>query len=400
MSSEKIVILGTGYVGFPLAVILARSGFKVVGVDIRREVVRGINSGDLPIREKEIEAIFKEPAVRTNLVASEVVDDGDVYVISVPTPLERRRKVADLSAVIAATESIASHLKRGNLVILESTVPPLTCRELITPIIGERTGLVVNEDVGLVHCPERILPGNVFEEIVKNDRVIGSLSEMARERAKSIYETFVKGKIFLTDDVTAELVKIVENTYRDVNIALANEFAMVAETLGVDATKVIEIANAHPRVDILRPGIGVGGHCIPVDPWFLTEVDPAHTRLVTIARQINDSMPERTAVKLRQIVADITDPEIVIVGMAYKSETDDVRESPALHVASILTKEGYRIRQYDPLVRGRSYVSLVEAARGADLMAILVPHRAVIAELRATEPAVRAVMRTPRVLVF
>ena len=233
MSSEKIVILGTGYVGFPLAVILARSGFKVVGVDIRREVVRGINSGDLPIREKEIEAIFKEPAVRTNLVASEVVEDGDVYVISVPTPLEKRRKVADLSAVIAATESIASHLKKRNLVILESTVPPLTCRELITPIIEKKTGLKVNEDVGLVHCPERILPGNVFEEIVKNDRVIGSLSGEARKRAKSIYETFVRGKIFLTDDVTAELVKIMENTYRDVNIALANEFAMVAESLGV-----------------------------------------------------------------------------------------------------------------------------------------------------------------------
>ena len=229
MSSEKIVILGTGYVGFPLAVILARSGFKVVGVDIRREVVRGINSGDLPIREKEIEAIFKEPAVRTNLVASEVVDDGDVYVISVPTPLERRRKVADLSAVIAATESIASHLKRGNLVILESTVPALTCRELITPIIEKRTGLKVNEDVGLVHCPERILPGNVFEEIVKNDRVIGSLSELARERAKSIYETFVKGKIFLTDDVTAEPLLPVPgprllsiDVHRDVDADLAD----------------------------------------------------------------------------------------------------------------------------------------------------------------------------------
>src|SRR5437660_4647107 len=245
MSSEKIVILGTGYVGFPLAVILARSGFKVVGVEIKKEVVRGINSGNLPIREKEIETIFKEPAVRKNLLASEVVEDGDVYVISVPTPLEKRRKVADLSAVIMATESIASHLKKGNLVILESTVPPLTCRDVITPIIEKRAGLKVNEDIGLVHCPERILPGNVFEEIVKNDRVIGSLSEQARDWAKRIYVTFVKGKIFLTDDVTAEVVKIMENTYRDVNIALANEVAMVAESLGVDPLRAIEIANAH-----------------------------------------------------------------------------------------------------------------------------------------------------------
>ena len=193
MTKEKIVILGTGYVGFPLAVILARSGFKVVGVDIRKEVVRGINLGYLPIKEREIEAIFKEAAVRDNLIASETVEQGDVYVISVPTPLEKRRKVADLEAVISATESVALQLKEGDLVILESTVPPLTCREVLTPLLERRTGLQVNTDIGLVHCPERILPGSVFDELVKNDRVIGSLSEEARERAKGIYSTFVKG---------------------------------------------------------------------------------------------------------------------------------------------------------------------------------------------------------------
>src|SRR2546428_5638154 len=348
MTFERIVILGTGYGGFPLAVILARAGYKVVGVDIRKEVVRGINTGNLHIREKEIDSIFKEPAVRENLIASETVEDGDVYVISVPTPLEKRRKVADLTAVISATESIGPNLRQGNLVILESTVPPLTCREVITPIVEKNTGLRVNTDIGLVHCPERILPGNVFEEIVRNDRVIGSLSEEAREQAKAIYGTFVKGRIFLTDDVTAELVKIMENTYRDVNIALANEFAMVAETLGVDPSTAIRLANAHPRVDILSPGIGVGGHCIPVDPWFLTEVDPAHARLVSVARQVNDSMPGRTAAKLRKTVADLDNPEIVIIGMAYKAGTDDLRESPAMAIAERLREDGYRIRQYDP----------------------------------------------------
>jgi len=400
MTSEKIVILGTGYVGFPLAVILARSGFKVVGVDIRKEVVRGINSGNLPIREKDLDTIFKEPAVRENLLASEAVEDGDVYVISVPTALEKRRKVADLSAVIAATESISLHLRKGNLVILESTVPPLTCREVITPIIEKRTGLKVNEDIGLVHCPERILPGNVFEEIMKNDRVIGSLSGEDRERAQGIYGSFVRGRIFLTDDVTAELVKIMENTYRDVNIALANEFAMVAQTLGVDAHRAIEIANAHPRVNILRPGIGVGGHCIPVDPWFLTEVDPAHTQLVATARRINDSMPDRTAARLRNLVADIPDPDIVIVGMAYKAETDDTRESPSVHAAELLKKDGYRVRQYDPLVDGHGYQSLAHVASGADLLAILVPHRIVLQEFRANESAIRETMRTARVVEF
>ena len=400
MSSEKIVILGTGYVGFPLAVILARSGFKVVGVDIRREVVRGINSGDLPVQEKEIDTIFKELAVRENLLASEKTEDGDVFVISVPTPLEKRRKVADLSAVIAATESVAPHLRKGNLLILESTVPPLTCREVITPIVEKTTGLTVNSDVGLVHCPERILPGNVFEEIVRNDRVIGSRSPTARDRAKVIYESFVKGKIFLTDDVTAELVKIMENTYRDVNIALANEFAMVAETLGVDINRAIEIANAHPRVEILRPGIGVGGHCIPVDPWFLTEIDPANTALIAAARRVNDSMPLRAASKLRAVVSDLPDPEIVIIGMAYKAETDDLRESPSLQVAEALRTDGYRVRQYDPLVAGHRYSSLVDVAKGADLLAILVPHRVVIDELRLHGTQIETSMRTPRVLMF
>jgi len=400
MTFERIVILGTGYVGFPLAVILARAGYKVVGVDIRKEVVRGINTGNLHIREKEIDSIFKEPAVRENLIASETVEDGDVYVISVPTPLEKRRKVADLTAVISATESIGPHLRRGNLVILESTVPPLTCREVITPIVEKNTGLRVNSDIGLVHCPERILPGNVFEEIVKNDRVIGSLSEEARERAKGIYETFVKGKIFLTDDVTAELVKIMENTYRDVNIALANEFAMVAESLGVDIIRAIEIANAHPRVEILRPGIGVGGHCIPVDPWFLTEVDPAHTQLIGTARRINDSMPQRTAAKLRGLVADLPDPEIVVIGMAYKKDADDLRESPSVAVASLLSKDGYRLRQYDPLIEGRSYKSLVDAAQGADLLAILVQHRVVMEEYLAREIAIKGNMRTSRVVIL
>lgn len=400
MRKERIVVLGTGYVGFPLAVVLARSGFKVVGVDIRKEVVRGINSGSLPIKEKEIETIFKEPAVRENLIASEAVEDGDVYVISVPTPLEKRRKVADLSAVVAATESIVPHLKKGNLVILESTVPPLTCREVITPIIEQHSGLRVNVDVGLVHCPERILPGKVFEEILKNDRVIGSLSEEARERAKAIYGTFVTGNMFLTDDVTAELVKIMENTYRDVNIALANEFAMIAETLGVDANRAIEIANAHPRVNILRPGIGVGGHCIPVDPWFLTEVDPAHTELVATARRVNDSMPSRAAARVRGVIADLPDPEIVIIGMAYKTETDDVRESPALYVADLLRRDGYRIRQYDPFVAGRGYSSLTDAAKGADLLAILVPHSTVMDEFHDREIAIREAMRTARVLTF
>lgn len=394
------MVLGTGYVGLPLAILLARTGLSVVGVDIRKEVVRAINDRTLPIREKEIDSVFREPEVRKNLVASESVEDGDAFVISVPTPLERRRKIADLSAVVAALESILPRLKKGNLVILESTVPPLTCREIVTPLIQEKTGLRVNEEVGLVHCPERILPGNIFEEIIKNDRVIGSLSVTARQRARAIYSRFVKGRIFLTDDLTAELVKLMENSYRDVNIALANEFSEVAETLGVDISEAIEIANAHPRVKILRPGIGVGGHCIPIDPWFITEVDPTHTTLIQTARRINDSMPERTAMKIRRSIADLKDPIVVLIGMAYKPETDDARESPALEVAKLLQSDGYQIRHYDPLVPGCGYASLKALVEGADFLGILVPHRIVVDEVTRDESIIKASMRTARIMVF
>ncbi len=397
---HEIAVVGLGHVGLPLAIFLARAGFQVRGVDIREDTVRSINDGVLTIDEAELKVVFLEPGVRKNLVASNSVQAADVFIICVPTPLEPRRKVADLRTVVSSVESILPHLRRGNMVILESTVPPLTCRRVLTPLIEAKGKLQVNVDVDLVHCPERIFPGNIAREIVGNDRVIGSLSSLARERAKELYSSFVKGAILLTDDITAELAKVMENSYRDVNIALANEFAQVAETLGVDIHAAIKIANAHPRVRILRPGVGVGGHCIPKDPWFLAQVDPAHTQLIQLARAVNDSMPERAVGKIRKAVADLPSPEIVLVGIAYKADTGDVLESPAIRIATMLREDGFRVRHFDPLVKGAGYASLAHAARGADLLAILVPHRVVIEELEGQDAAIRASMRTPRILRF
>ncbi|MBI4304589.1 MAG: nucleotide sugar dehydrogenase, partial [Chloroflexi bacterium] len=239
--TQKIVVIGTGYVGLPLAIMLARSGHQVVGVDIEENIVKAINEGMLHLAEDEMKQIFHEPAVRQNLRAQNKPCEADVFIISVPTPVDQRKMVADLSMVASAAESMLPFLRKGNLVVLESTVPPLTCRNLITPMI-ERTGLKVGEDVLVCHCPERILPGEVFREIVNDDRIIGGVDRKSALAAKEIYGSFVKGSLYLTDDVTAELAKLMENTYRDVNIALANEIAAVAEGLGVNPMEAIALA--------------------------------------------------------------------------------------------------------------------------------------------------------------
>ena len=397
--AKKIAVIGTGYVGLPLTIMLARSGYEVIGVDIEENVVNAINEGALHLAEEDIKQIFQEPQVGKNLRAQKSPCEADVFIISVPTPLNEKKRIADLSQVIGGIESILPYLRPGNLVIIESTVPPLTCREIIAPLI-EKTGLRVGEDVFLCHCPERILPGDVFEEIVHNDRVIGGLDGKAAEMAREIYASFVKGNLYLTDDVTAELVKLMENTYRDVNIALANEFAAVAEGLDVDIMQAIELANKHPRVDILKPGIGTGGHCIPVDPWFIKEVDPVNSRLIHTARLINDEMPYKIAAKIRRALKDIRNPRIIALGITYKPDTYDTRNSPALKVINLLREDGYQVETYDPLAEGYQYTSIEEAAKEADCLVVLVEHQTIKEELARKETAIKKVMRRPLILRF
>ena len=399
VSPKHVVIIGIGYVGFPLAVMLARAGHRVTGVDSNEGVVSAVNRGLLNMSEVEIQEIFEEPQVRQNLEARKEPVPAEVFVISVPTPLDEKKRVADLSQVSNALSSIIPYLRSGNLLVLESTVPPLTCQDLVKPAV-ESTGLVVGEDIFVAHCPERILPGNVFHEIVHNDRTIGGMDPASARMAAELYSSFVQGRVFQCDDVTAELVKLMENTYRDVNIALANEFASVADNLGIDMMRAIQLANNHPRVDILKPGIGTGGHCIPVDPWFIKEVDPVNTRLIHTARAINDEIPRKIAARIRRELSGIRDPQVVAIGLAYKPNTYDTRNSPAKQVLEILRGEGFSIRAYDPHVPGFEYSSLADAASGADCLLILVEHEVVWKELEAKKEEIRKSMARPLIIRF
>jgi UDP-N-acetyl-D-mannosaminuronic acid dehydrogenase len=396
----KIIVIGTGYVGLPAALMWAKAGVEVVGVDINENIVRAINERTLLLNEKELNDLLNDPAVQANLIARTTPCEGDVYVIAVPTPVDQLKKVADLSCVEAAVRSICPFLKKGNLVILESTVPPMTCRRLLKPLIEELTGFKVPEDIHVTHCPERILPGDIFREIIENDRLIGGMDATSTRLAKQAYAAFVTGALLETDDVSAELSKLMENTYRDVNIALANEFGLICEGLGVDVKTVIGFANRHPRVKILSPGIGVGGHCIPVDPWFLKEVAPYTSRLISTARLINDEMPARMAAKIRHAVKDIASPRIVLLGTTYKKNCEDTRESPATEIAHALKEDGYDFVHLDPLVPKMGYTSLADAAKGAHLLVVLVAHTEMMKELNGQRAVIAAAMDRPAFLLL
>ncbi|MCL0035149.1 nucleotide sugar dehydrogenase [Thermodesulfovibrionales bacterium] len=397
--TKKVVVIGTGYVGLPVAIMLANAGHEVVGVDINENIVKAINSGGMHINEEELRNLMRGENARKNIKAQNQPCKADVFIIAVPTPLDKRKKVADLSFVRDAMESILSYIEKNNLIIIESTIPPLTCREVIKPMV-EKTDLIIGEDILLAHCPERILPGNIFYEIVHNDRIIGGINERSSIAAKEIYSSFVKGNLYLTDDITAELCKLMENTYRDVNIALSNEFSAVGETLGIDIRKAIEIANKHPRVNILNPGIGVGGHCIPIDPWFIKEVDPENCTLIFTARKINDQMPAKTAAKIRRAVKDIPYPKIVALGATYKPNSYDLRESPALKVVNFLLEDGYDVKLFDPLTEEYAYSSIEEIVKGVDCLAILVEHDVITKELSGKESTIEDLMKNPIILRF
>lgn len=379
---ERIVVIGTGFVGLPLALQLASNGIEVVGVDIDQNIVEAINRQDLNLNEAKLNRLLESDVVGKNLIARTEPTEGDAFVISVPTPMNERSKKPDLVHVENAIDSIVPYLRGGDLVNIESTVPPLACETDVANRLSE-AGFRPGEDVQLAHSPERILPGNVFEEIIHNDRVIGGIDRESAGRASLVYEPFLEGDIYHTDLLSAELCKLMENTYRDVNIALANEFALIGDDLGIDITSVVELANHHPRVDILRPGIGVGGHCLPVDPWFLNEADPEHTNLITTARRINEMMPGVTASRIRRAIADLDSPPILALGATYKPNTYDIRNSPARLIVDELRKDGYDIEHYDRRVEGMGYESLDSLLSRIDVEVVvqLVPHAETVEEI-------------------
>jgi UDP-N-acetyl-D-mannosaminuronic acid dehydrogenase len=394
-----VAVVGLGFVGLPAALMIARGGKQVIGVDIDDQLIRRLSAGECPIDEAGVVAAFDDATTRKNFRATSTLPVADAYVIAVPTPLHARKKVADLEALEAATASIVAKLRRGALVIVESTIPPLCSSETVKPIL-ERSGLQVGTDVLLAHCPERLYPGNVADEIVNNDRIIGGCNAAANERAMEIYRTFVRGKLLPTDMLTAEFCKLIENTYRDVNIALVNELALVAERLGTSIDTAIDLANRHPRVSLLRPGIGVGGHCIPIDPWFIAEVAPEQTELIPAARRINDRMPHVIAGRIRRAVASVPDPWIGVYGVTYKPDVNDQRESPAWEIVRLLREDGFRLDVADPIARIGEAKSLRELAAGKDALVVLVPHEPARRELAEHRDELLQALRTPIVIAF
>ena len=400
LQTNDIVVIGTGYVGLPAALMLAKAGHRVIGVDIDENIVRAINDGVLLVKGEQLQEIMDEPTVRQNLKAQSIPCEADVFIIAVPTPLDKTDKTANLKMVVEATNSIVPHLNEGNLIILESTVPPLTCRNVITPLI-ERSGLRVGTNIHLAHCPERILPGDIFHEIIHNDRIIGAADSVSRDMAANVYSSFVEGELLLTDDITAEFVKLIENTYRDVNIALANELSSVAQSLQIDPKGAINLANRHPRVNILAPGIGVGGHCIPIDPWFIQQVDEQNSRLINTARQINDGMPGKIVSQIKTATQNINDPRIVAIGASYKANTADIRESPSIEIVRILRSEGYKVEHFDPLVDGMHFpTTMTDACTNADCLIILVEHKSILRELDQHEQDILNALNTSLILRF
>lgn len=374
---NKICVVGLGYIGFPTALMFAKSGLQVVGVDINEKIVNMLNEGKIHIEEKGLQEVYASVLESRFFTAQTEPEQADVFIIAVPTPITEVRK-SDVSYVEAAIKAILPHLRKGNVVIVESTIPPRTIDDLVAPLIAS-AGWSMETDIFLAHCPERVLPGNIFKEMVENSRIIGGYNMAAAHKAASVYSIFVKGEIVLTTATSAEMAKLMENTYRDVNIALANELSMICASIGVDALEVIKLANKHPRVHLHSPGPGVGGHCIAVDPYFVIEKSPKLARLMSTAREINHSMPHYVLQQVERLCGAPGDKTIAIFGITYKGNVDDTRESPAMEVISLLTNKGYRVQIHDPHVRQENTPLLLttseEALKNADCLLILADHQ-------------------------
>jgi len=370
---KNICVIGMGYIGLPTAAILANNGFSVHGVDTNSYVVDLLNNHESHIQEPGLKTLVRAAFNSGNLEADTEPANSEVYIIAVPTPLEDRSP--DLTHIRSACKSISSYLNEGNLVILESTVPPNTTEEVVTPLL-EESGIKAGNDFFLSHCPERVLPGRILKELTENDRIIGGVNPQSAEKTEKLYSQFVEGDIFLTDATTAELVKTLENTYRDVNIALANEVSNIARDLGIDVWEVINLANRHPRVDLLDPGPGVGGHCLPVDPWFIADECPDLSSLIKTSRKINESQPQAVVRRINRLVDKTKNPKVTILGVSYKGNVDDTRESPAIEVIEGLKENDYEVAINDPNVNQFQYelVGLERAFNDSHCCVLLADH--------------------------
>jgi UDP-N-acetyl-D-mannosaminuronic acid dehydrogenase len=409
LNFEKICVLGLGYIGLPTASTFATHGLRVVGVDVNQQILETLRNGGLHIHEPGLRTVV-EAAIRSgNMSISDKPEEADAFIIAVPTPFYADKngefngkpyKLADMRAVTSAAQAIVPVLRKGNLVVLESTSPPRTTHGLVAPIL-ETSGLKAGVDFHLAYSPERVLPGQILRELIENARVIGGITPQAAQAGRDLYATFVKGEIILTDATTAEMVKLMENTYRDINIAIANEFSRLSDRFGVDVWEAISIANRHPRVNILNPGPGVGGHCISVDPWFFVESAPELSQLIYTARQVNDAQPHFVLELVKKALGNLKGKKIAALGLAYKPEVDDLRESPAVEVVHLLQHAGALVKAYEPFKPDANLPGISiepdmkNALSDVDGIILLVNHK----KLCALSPQELASLTTARILI-
>lgn len=409
MKFKKLCVIGLGYIGLPTASTFAMHGVETLAVDINPAIIETLNRGEIHIHEPGLREAFTTALQSGKFQAALKPAEADAFIIAVPTPFKENEtgsyngttyKLADMRAVIAAAESIVPFLRKGNIVILESTSPPRTTLDLLAPIL-EKSTLKAGTDFHLCYSPERVLPGQILHELIENSRVIGGVTPESAQAGADLYSLFVKGKIVQTDATTAEMVKLMENTYRDVNIAIANEFSRLADKFGVDVWEAISLASLHPRVKILRPGPGVGGHCISVDPWFFVEAAPELTPLIYHSRQVNDSQPAFVVDVVKRALGSLKGKKIAALGLAYKPDVDDLRESPAVEVVHYLQKEGAEVLACEPFKPEASLpgitiaLTLDDTIRNADAILLLVKHT----EFTELSPQETAKKTTSRVAI-
>ena len=392
---KNICVFGLGYIGLPTAAMFAHHGANVVGVDVNQHAVDTINQGKIHIVEPGLEAIVKQAVDNNKLKASLTPVHSDAYLIAVPTPFKGDDHTPDLSYIHAVSKALAPLLEKGDLVILESTSPVGATEQMVEWLAEARPDLTfpkyhepdVEADIYVAYCPERVLPGKVVEELISNDRIIGGMTKESTKKAQEVYRIFVEGQLLATNSRTAEMAKLTENASRDVSIAFANELSIISDKLDINVWELIELANHHPRVNILQPGAGVGGHCIAVDPWFIVNQNPDEAKIIRAAREINDSKPDWVINKINAEIdklkeQGIAKPTIALLGLAFKPDIDDLRESPAVNIAQKMLNAGNadillvepNINQLPEKLAAGTLVSLSEAVNRADVVAILVAH--------------------------
>ncbi|MCG9681416.1 UDP-N-acetyl-D-mannosamine dehydrogenase VpsB [Vibrio sp. Isolate23] len=388
---NKVSVVGLGYIGLPTAAVIASRGIEVIGIDVNQHAVDTINKGEIHIVEPDLDIVVRSAVMTGKLKATTVPEAADAFMVAVPTPFKGDNHEPDLSYIESAAKAIAPVLEKGNLVVLESTSPVGATEKMAGWLAEARPDLTFPQqsgdaaDIKVAHCPERVLPGYVLQELVSNDRVIGGMSDACNKRAVELYQTFVRGECILTNSRTAEMAKLTENSFRDVNIAFANELSLICEKLKINVWELIKLSNRHPRVNILNPGPGVGGHCIAVDPWFIVNSCPDEAKVIATARQVNDGKPHWVVDQVKQAADEFKKPVIACLGLAFKADIDDLRESPALDITTQLAHEDVgQVIAVEPNISslpehlidaGVEFMDLERALEIANVVVVLVDHK-------------------------